>query len=58
MNKPMRGTKMDESIVIRATAADKAKIQSLAARKGITQSAFVRGILFEAGVLETVVAPF
>ena len=51
MNTPTRGKKMDLSIVVRATAEDKAQLKMIAVRKGISMSQLVREVLIERGYI-------
>ena len=51
MNTPTRGVKMDLSIIVRATAEDKAQLKLIASRQGKSMSQLVREVLIEHGYI-------
>ena len=51
MNTPTRGVKMDLSIIVRATAEDKAQLKLIASRQGKSMSQLVREVLIERGYI-------
>jgi len=47
-----RGEKMDESIIIRATAKDRAQLKLFAQSRGLNSSAVIRNLLIENKIID------